>query len=255
MTGSPFRVLVFSKTGGYRHASIPASIAALTRLASASAPTDAPFTVHPSEDASLFAPESLRRYRVIVLAHVSGTFLTELQLDALQSFVRQGGGVVGVHTASVGMPPPPPPPDADGAVDEGGWYRRMVGASFAGHPEPQEGVVRVEDARHPIMTLGLQGLGDGLKTFDGQTRQRTWFDEWYNFKENPRTSRVHVLLSVDEASYEGGALGDDHPLVWCHEFEGGRVFHTALGHFDEAYEDEMFLGQLLNGILWAAKAI
>lgn len=109
--------------------------------------------------------------------------------------------------------------------------------------------MRVEDARHPIMTLGLRGLGDGLKTLNRQTRQRTWFDEWYNFTENPRTSCVHVLLSVDETSYDGGTLGDHHPLVWCHEFEGGRVFHTALGHFDEAYEDEMFLGQLLNGIL------
>jgi len=136
----PFPRPRLSKTAGYRHASIPAAIAAPIRLASASAPTDAPFTVHHSEDASLFAPESLRRYRVIVLAHVSGTFLTSSQLAALQSFVREGGGVVGVHTASVGMPPPPPPPpppptDADGAVDEGRWYRRMVGASFAGHPE------------------------------------------------------------------------------------------------------------------------
>jgi len=37
--------------------------------------------------------------------------------------------------------------------------------------------VRVEDTRHPIMTLGLRGLGDGLKTLNRQTRQRTWFNE------------------------------------------------------------------------------
>lgn len=53
---------------------------------------------------------------------------------------------------------------------------------------------------------------------------------------------MYVLLSVDETSYDGGTLGDHYPLVWCYEFEGGRVFYIALGHFNEAYEDEMFLG-------------
>ena len=251
MTTPPFRVLLFSKTTGYRHASIPAALSALTRLSTASTTSSTPFTVHASEDASLFTPESLAGYRVIVLVHVSGTFLSASQLGALQSFVRGGGGVVGVHTASLGMPS-----DGEDIVDEDGWYQRMVGASFAGHPEPQMGVIKVEDATHPIMARGLRGLGDGLESFDDDTHRRRWFDEWYNFKESPRTlSYVHVLLSVEEASYQGGTLGDDHPLIWCHEFEGGRVFHTALGHLDAAYVDEMFMGQVLNGILWTAKMI
>ncbi|UNI13950.1 hypothetical protein JDV02_000637 [Purpureocillium takamizusanense] len=281
MSPPPFRVLVFSKTAGYRHASIPAAISALVQLSSASSadittstttpssssssssstataapPPPPPFTVHPSEDASVFTPESLSRYRVIVLLHVTGTFLSKSQLAALRGFVRHGRGVVGVHSASTGMSSETD--DDEAAVDEegAGWYRRMVGASFVGHPEPQTAVIKVEDAAHPIVRLGLRGLGDGLESFDHGTLRRTWFDEWYNFKANPRkSSNAHVLLSVEETSYQGGTLGDDHPLSWCHEFEGGRVFHTALGHFDAAYKDTMFMGQVLNGILWTARAI
>jgi type 1 glutamine amidotransferase len=79
-------------------------------------------------------------------------------------------------------------------------------------------------------------------------------DEWYNFKAHPRKTSdgLNMLLAVDEKSYDGGVHGDDHPIAWCHTFDGGRCFYTSLGHFDEAYEDERFMGQLLGGIFWTA---
>jgi len=83
-------------------------------------------------------------------------------------------------------------------------------------------------------------------------RKRRWNDEWYNFKTNPR-GNVHVLMSVEEGSYSGGK-GDDHPLAWTQEFESARCFYTSLGHFEEAFEDEWFAGQLERAILWVAKA-
>ena len=61
-----------------------------------------------------------------------------------------------------------------------------------------------------------------------------------------------VLLSIDEQQYEGGSMGEDHPLAWCRNYDGGRSFYTSLGHFDAAYEDDSFMGHVLNGILWAA---
>jgi type 1 glutamine amidotransferase len=97
--------------------------------------------------------------------------------------------------------------------------------------------VRVEDAKHPA-TAGLPAAW-------------TRVDEWYNFKANPRPA-VHVLATVDEKTYEGGTMNGDHPIAWCHDFEGGRAFYTALGHNPESYADPLFLGHLLGGIRYAA---
>jgi type 1 glutamine amidotransferase len=232
-----FQVLVFSKTVAYRHESIPAGVRAFRLLAERSISTSTPFTVTATEDAeAVFAtPESLARFRVIILLQCSGNFLTAAQLDNLKAWVRKGGGVVGVHCASFGID--------DAVIDPTGWYKQLIGAHFKNHPIPQSGVVRAADPGHAIMSRGA-----GMKAFkDGSW---TCFDEWYNFHEPP--SGVGVLLTVDETTYSGGEHGEDHPIAWCREFDGGRTYYNSLGHFDEAYEDETLMGQLLNGILWAA---
>jgi type 1 glutamine amidotransferase len=91
---------------------------------------------------------------------------------------------------------------------------------------------------------------------DGSNVRWECFDEWYNYVRNPRAvGDIHVLYSVDETTYEGGKHGQDHPISWCQEFEGGRSFYTALGHFDEAYSDAAFLGQLLNAVGWTSRQI
>jgi type 1 glutamine amidotransferase len=75
-------------------------------------------------------------------------------------------------------------------------------------------------------------------------------DEWYDFRISPRGS-VRVLASADESSYDGGGMGVDHPLVWCHDSGGtggGRTFYTALGHSPEAYADPAFRHHLLGGL-------
>lgn len=248
-TPEEFRVLVFSKTSAYRHASIPAGISALQSLARRSRSSSSPFSVHDTEDAHLFNPETLAEYRVIVFLQSSGEFFDSPgQLDALTLFVRGGGGVVGIHCASAGLP-------------SSEFYGRLIGGVFTDHPEPQNGIVEIEDPGHPIMGR----FGGSIDTLGTTTRQDAapkatpaqfeWFDEWYNFKTNPRTrAGLHVLMSVRETSYKGGSLGEDHPISWCQEFdEGGRSFYTALGHFDEAYEDAMFTDQILSGILWVSK--
>jgi type 1 glutamine amidotransferase len=235
-------LLVFSKTTGYRHTSIPAGIAAFHRLAAQS--TSPRLTITATEDTTIFTADGLSTFKAIVLLQTSGDFLSPTQMLALHDFVRGGGGVVGVHCASTGMPSDP-------------WYGRMIGAVFTDHPDPQAGLVRVEDKEHAIIkgTVG-KGKGDWVHAGDdvGGTTLWKWFDEWYNFAENPRSiGEVHVLLSVDETSFEGGKHGEDHPIAWCQEFEGGRTFYTALGHFGEAYEDEAFLGQLYNAVLWTSR--
>lgn len=260
---TPLGVLVFSKTAGFRHASIPAGIAAFQRLAAQSQSRSAqgtrtlprPFAVTATEDASVFSEAGLSAFGVVVLLQCSGDFLAGSELDALRGFVRRGGGVVAVHCASTGMPS-----DA--------WYGRLIGAVFADHPEPQRGVVTVDDPGHAVVRDTV-GKGGGVwheaetttAAGGGETTAAVrweWFDEWYNFARNPRSvvgADVRVLCSVDEASYEGGKHWTDHPIAWVHEFEGGRVFYTALGHFDEAYSDEAFLGQLRNAVAWTSRQV
>ncbi|KAH8658127.1 secreted glycosyl hydrolase [Xylariales sp. PMI_506] len=219
-SNSSFKVFVFSKTAGYRHESIPAGIASIKRLSE----TSNLFTVDASEDATLITFSNLVQYSVLVFLHTSGDFLTREQLAELRKYVNNGGGFVAIHGASSAMKQEP-------------WYGQLIGAVFTEHPEPQSGDVHLADCEH-VITSSTPKLWK-------------WFDEWYNFTETPKG--VNVLLTVDEGTYSGGKHGNPHPIAWCHEFDGGRSFYTALGHFDAAYEDEIIMSHILNGILWAAK--
>lgn len=224
-TTTPFDVVLFSKTSGYRHSSIPAGFQAFQALASR---TNA-FTVTASEDSSLFTPSTLSSYSVIILLQCIGDIFAASELSALKSFVRSGGGVVAIHGAAAGMP-----------NDE--WYGKLIGASFDMHPDPDPGTVVVESSTQSHFIASNCGGREG------------WVDEWYNFITHPRENEnLEILLKGDTKSFRGGKHGDDHPLVWCQEFEGGRSFFMALGHFDEAYVDEWFMGLVERGIFWVAR--
>lgn len=76
-------------------------------------------------------------------------------------------------------------------------------------------------------------------------------DEWYEWVENPTTNGdIQILLNVDEASYGRGT--SIHPIAWCHEYQGGRSFYTALGHTEESYAETAFREHLARGIEWTA---
>jgi type 1 glutamine amidotransferase len=222
---SPFEVLVFSKTSGYRHESIPAGIRSIQQLADKTNH----FTVIASEDASLFTPASLAKFSVIVLLQNIGDIFDQAQLDALKHFVQSGGGIVAIHGAAAGMP-------------NDKWYNELCGAHFDMHPDPEPGVVLIEEANQNHFIPNCCG------------GRKDWTDEWYNFHTHPRNNEnLKILLRGDPTTFKGAKMGDDHPLAWYQEFDGGRSFFTALGHFDEAYEDEWYMGQVLRGILWVAK--
>ena len=214
------RVLVFSKTAGFRHDSIPAGIAAVGELGSLHG-----FDIDATEDSSTFADASLAGYRVIIFMNTSGDILDTAQQQAFQRFVKSGGGFVGIHAAS----------DTE---HDWPWYGRLVGATFAGHPEIQDAAVDIVDRDH-LSTRHLP---------------RRWQrrDEWYNFREQPAAS-IHVLAVLDEGSYQGGTMGGDHPIAWCHELDGGRSWYTAGGHTIESFREPMFRDHLLGGIQWAGK--
>ncbi|MET8950255.1 ThuA domain-containing protein [Streptomyces sp. NPDC004393] len=214
-----FRVLVYTRTTGYRHDSIPDAVAAVRALGAAHG-----FDVDASEDPALFEA-SLDGYAAVVFLSTSGEVLTPEGRARLAAHVEGGAGFAGVHAA---------------ACTEEDWpyYGELLGTRFARHPEYQPGKALIEDRAHPA-TAHLPAVWE-------------FTDEWYDFRSSPRGS-ARVLAAADESSYEGGGMGDDHPLVWCREQGAGRVFYTALGHAPEAYADPLFRAHLLGGIRWVAR--
>lgn len=261
---APFTVLVFTKTLLFRHPSIEAGIAMFQRLAEASATSNNPFVVEASEDSdAIFTPENLARYRVIVLLHCTGVILNATQLAALEGYVRGGtGGVVGIHASAGAM--------KSKAVDPEGFYGRLLGAVFTEHPAAQLGRIIIKTPKHPVVSPFLAQVSSFSEASLSEPSFSV-FDEWYNFEpsscavvtsqKTPSTLSAAdptILLTTDETTYEGGKHGDNHPIAWTWpDFEGTgtRVFYTALGHFAESYEDNVFVKHLQNAVLWAAKLL
>ena len=212
------RILVYSRTTGYRHACIPAGVAALQ----AACRSDG-FTVVATEDPAVLTPGELAGFAAVVFLSTSGTACGgPTGRAALEGFVRAGGGFAGIHAAST-------------SEDDWPFFGELVGARFDRHPAVQPGRILVADAGHPA-TAPLPTVWE-----------RT--DEWYDFRSRPSAS-VRVLLRVDEDSYTGGGMGSDHPVAWCHDSLGGRSFYTALGHTVESYGEPALLDHLRGGITW-----
>jgi uncharacterized protein len=213
------RLLVYSRTAGYRHESIPAGISALRLLgARAGCAVDA------TEDPAVFALDNLRGYAAVVFLSTSGDVLGNAGRDALEGYMAAGGAWLGIHGA---------------ATTEYDWpyFGGLAGARFDRHPPEQTATVTVEDPDHPA-TSHLPAAW-------------AWHDEWYAFRASPRPL-VRVLLTVDETTYDGGTMGADHPVAWCHEYGGGRCFYTALGHAARTFAEPAFLRHLSGALEWLA---
>ncbi len=218
----PARLLVFSKTAAFRHDSIPAAIVALRRLGQ-----QHHIAIDFTEDSHVFTTANLARYAAVAFLMTTGTVLNSDQAAALERYIHSGGGFAGIHSAS----------DTEYNWP---WYGRLVGAYFDrvhGHSKVVRATVHVVDPHTPSTSM----------------LPATWVrtDEWYNFATNP-TGSVHVLLTVDEATYHGGVMGASHPIAWEHTFDGGRAWYTAMGHTIESYSEPLFLAHLWGGIVYAA---
>ena len=217
------RVLVFSRTAGYRHSSIETGVALVRKIGA-----EQGFAVDATEDATAFNDANLRHYRAIVFMSTTGDVLDAVQQDALERYIQAGGGWVGVHSAT------------DTEYDWP-WYGKLAGAWFKSHPlnpNVRSATFRVRDKSH-VSTAGFP---------DTLVRE----DEFYNYKYiNPD---LHVLIEIDEKSYQGGANGDHHPMSWYHLYDGGRAWYTNMGHTEATYSEPLFIRHLAGGITWAMGA-
>jgi hypothetical protein len=258
-------VLVFHRALGFVHRSIPVAVEAIVDLGARHG-----FDVDATDDPDRFEESvAARDHQVVAFVHTSGNVLPEpSHRRALEAHLANGGGFVGVHAASA----------MGDVATEWPWYRELVGASFKGHtitrlyaddpvderpgtihggplaeapPDAdrwgdrlamwscEPAVVHVEDPACPA----IDGIADGDVVVD----------EWYGFHDTPR-SRVNVVATVDESTYEPyrGEMGVDHPIVWWHEFGGGRSVYNSMGHSAATWRDERFLATIVGGIRFAA---
>lgn len=213
------RILVFSKTLGFHHSSIKQGIAAIQKLG-----LENKFDVDTTTNSSNFTTANLKQYAAVVFLSTTGDVLNNEQQTAFEKYIQAGGGFAGVHSAT----------DCEYNWP---WYNKLAGAYFAGHPNQQDAVLNVTDHKH----LSTKDLPDQWKRKD----------EWYNFRSV--YDKINVLIYIDEKSYDAGKnkMGDNHPVSWYHNYDGGRSFYTALGHTEESFSEPLFLQHLLGGIKYA----
>jgi uncharacterized protein len=233
MKASDSKVLVYTRNHvtngkGYVHDNIATSVEAIRALGA-----EHGFGVDATDDPQVFTPEKLKQYKVIVFSSSNNeAFENDSQRDAFRGFLRRGGGLVGIHSAT-------------GSERAWPYFWSVMGGKFIRHPKLQKFTVKVHDTKHPI-TAGLPA------TFK-------WEDECYLFSNmNPD---VKVLLSADPSELEDpkkdsepGQMRDGrYPLAWYHTIDGARVFYTGLGHKKEHYTEPLLRGQIANGILWVMR--
>lgn len=213
------KILVFFETKGFYHSSIPVAVAALQKLGQSNN-----MLVDTTSESATFLQPDLQKYGAIVFMSTTGDVFNEAEQDAFKKYINNGGGFVGIHAATdteYGWP----------------WYNQLVGGYFKSHPRQQEAVLNVVDGNHK-----------STKHLPAQWKR---FDEWYNFKD--MQPGLHILINIDEKSYEGGEMGASHPMAWYHKFDGGKAFYTELGHTNESFSDPLFLFHILGGIQYASK--
>lgn len=217
------KVLVFTKTKGYHHESIPAGVAAIEQIGK-----ENNFSVDVDSNSNVFNDDNLKKYKAVIFLSTTGNILNSDEQVAFQRYIEAGGGFMGIHAAA----------DAE---YNWAWYNKLVGAYFKSHPgnpNVRKATLVVKDTAN----LAMQGIPAKW--------ERT--DEWYNYKNI--NADLNVIATLDEDSYEGGENGKDHPIAWYHDYDGGRAFYTGGGHTKESYSEPLFLKHLAGGIKYAMGA-
>lgn len=213
------KVLVYTKTLGWRHQSIETGVATIKAFGKTHN-----FVVEHTEDSTLFSTAFLPQYDAIIFLSTTGNVLDEDAQKKFETYIQGGGSYLGIHAA------------ADTEYDWP-WYGKLVGGYFESHPNnPNIRKARLQKTKNKHRST---------THFDNEFFRD---DEWYNYKNlNPE---VTVILQLDETSYEGGTNGESHPIAWYHLYDGGKAFYTGGGHTKASYAETGFRKHLEEAILW-----
>ena len=220
------RILIYTKNGkGYVHKNIASSVAAIQELCKQEG-----IITEVSDDPAVFTPKNLARFDALFFSNSNNEgFDTQAQRKAFQNFCRSGKGFGALHSANA-------------TERQWPWYWSLVGGKFVRHAPYQKFDVVVVDPNNP-------------STSPLPARWHVEDECYYSNELNPD---IHVLLAADmttvkdkgKAEYPGETFGKRFPLCWCHKFEGGRQWYSALGHSPDVYKNPTFRAHLKGGILW-----
>jgi type 1 glutamine amidotransferase len=190
------------------------------------------FSVDFSRDTRVLTDSNLVRFQVIVQLHQAPFELSPSQQAAVERFVEQGKGWVGIHAAGLTGRQ-----FIDSTTAYWQWFEDFFGGVvYSPHPSIQSGTVHVENHSHPA----TRNLPDDF----------TITDEWYEFNQSPRPN-VRVLATANESTYRQNKPMGDHPIVWTNE-KYERMIYIGVGHDASAVENPAFVTLLRDAIMWAA---
>lgn len=237
---SPHKVLVFSKTNGFRHGSIPVGVTALRMMGEKTGA----FTVVHSEDDAWFEPEKLKDFDAVIMLNTTEDLFRPKDLPkdpaerkaaldreeklkaSLVEFVKSGKGLAGTHSAT-------------DTYKKWGEYNTMMGGAFAGHPWHQKVPVKNLAPKHPLNEMFTS---EGFEIND----------EIYQFREDTALAKDRkMLLELDTGKMDvskGNRKDKTYPVSWVSKYGKGRTFYCSLGHRDEIYYNPMILKHYLAGI-------
>ncbi len=220
------RVLIYTKNGkGYVHKNIPYCVACMERICKKHG-----WSYEVSNDPGIFTWDKIKTFDALIFANTNNeAFDNDSQRKVFQKYIHNGGGFMGIHSAS-------------GSERHWPWFWANLGGKFLRHAPLNNFEIKVIDRNNPSTSF----LGKTWK----------WKDECYYL--NNLNPDIHVLLAADlrtvkdkgKAKYPGDVFGNYFPLCWCQEFEGGRQWYTALGHSPEFYSNPVFVRHLEGGLIW-----
>ncbi|MEZ7956851.1 MAG: ThuA domain-containing protein [Rubritalea sp.] len=248
------RVLVFSKTNGFRHKSIGTGKQALKLMGESSGG----FEVVISDDLVNFDQNKIKDFDAICFLNTTlnvfspkknelkkmsdaekkvASGLEQTRKTNLLNFIAGGKGFIGIHSAT-------------DTFYEWPEYGMMLGGYFDGHPWTANMEVSIKaDEKNNAHAL-LKGV---IPADEGELRFK---EEIYQLKDPYDSNKLTMLLRLDsDASQKprGGIKRKDKDfgVSWIKPHEKGRVFYSSLGHNDHIYWNKNVLRHYYAGIIYA----
>lgn len=234
------KVLIYSKTAGFRHSSIPVGTKAFVLMGDKTGA----YLAEATEDPSYFAPEKLNQFDAVIMLNTTGDCLRpafekgnkdaeakakeleETYKKSLKAFVEGGKGLMGTHSAT-------------DTYHNWEAYNKMMGGTFDGHPWHTKVPVKNLEPKHPLNAA-----------FDGKDFEIT--DEIYQFRPHTGlpTERTFLLaLDTNTMDVSKGKRKDKlYPVSWVATYGKGRTFYCSLGHREEIYFNPAILNHYLAGL-------
>jgi type 1 glutamine amidotransferase len=226
----PRRILVYSRTTGFRHSSIETGAGMLQLLGQKTGA----FTADHSEDESVFNDANLAKYDVVLMLNTTNNPIANPKARAaFEKFMASNKGLVGVHAAT----------DC-----HKNWpnYLEAMGGIFDGHPWGAGDHVTLynECPDHACAKMVPQGF--------------VIRDEIYQYKDDKHFTRdkMRVLLSLDlngpnMIKNNMKRKDNDYPVSWLRSYTGSKIFYTNLGHNEDTYFNPVAMQHILTGIQYA----